>query len=126
MHNVVLNKINVTTEELAIKHKFVASPTIRVNGRDIQMDVRESRCDSCGDLCGENVDCRVWVYKGKEYTVPPKALLMESILEGIFGHNDTTDEDREYVLPENLRKFYEASQAKKQSCSCNSSGNRCC
>jgi len=33
---VIVNKINVTSEELAIQHRFVSSPTIRVNGRDIQ------------------------------------------------------------------------------------------
>jgi len=69
---VIVNKINVNTEELAIKHRFLSSPTIRVNGHDIQMEVKESLCESCGDLCGDEVDCRVWVYQGKEYTVPPK------------------------------------------------------
>lgn len=121
-----LNKINVTSEELAIKHKFVSSPTIRVNGRDIQMEVKESRCDSCGDLCGDEVDCRVWVYKGKEYSVPPKALLMEGILEGIFSHEDAGDGDKEYVLPENLKKFYLAMNIRNKSCCCSSDDNSCC
>ena len=82
---VVVNKINVTSEELAIKHRFISSPTIRVNGRDIQMEVREKLCDSCGDLCGDSVDCRVWVYNGEEYTIPPKALIIEGILKAVHG-----------------------------------------
>jgi len=64
---VVLNKINVNTEELAVAYKFKSSPTIRVNGHDIQIEVRESLCESCGDLCGDEVYCRVWVYQGNEW-----------------------------------------------------------
>jgi len=79
---VVVNKINVTSEELAIAHKFISSPTIRVNGHDIQINVKESLCEYCGDLCGDEVDCRVWVYQGKEYSVPPKAMIIEAILKG--------------------------------------------
>lgn len=111
---VVLNKINVNTEELAIKYKFISSPTIRVNGRDIQMEVREKPCDSCGDLCGEEVCCRVWVYKGQEYTMPPTALIAEGLLKGIFGCEDVPEEDADYVLPENLKRFYSAMKNKNQ------------
>ena len=39
---VVVNKINVTTKELAIKHRFLSSPTIRVNGKDIALELKES------------------------------------------------------------------------------------
>jgi len=123
---VVLNKINVNTEELAVKHKFVASPTIRVNGRDIQMEVKERPCDSCGELCGDEVDCRVWVYKGQEYSIPPTALIVEGLLRSIFGHEDVKDEDSEYVLPENLKKFYTAIKNKNQCCSDKTKNSCCC
>lgn len=105
---VVVNKINVTSEELAIAHKFVSSPTIRVNGRDIQMEVKESLCESCGDLCGDEVDCRVWVYQGEEYTVPPKAMIIEAILKEVYGGNDNRQEEPVYIMPENLKRFYAA------------------
>jgi uncharacterized cysteine cluster protein YcgN (CxxCxxCC family) len=52
---VVVNKINVISEKIATAYKFISSPTIRVNGHDIQMDVKESLCESCGDLCGDEV-----------------------------------------------------------------------
>lgn len=118
---VVVNKINVTTEALAIKYKFVSSPTIRVNGRDIQMDVKESLCESCGDLCGDEVDCRVWVYEGKDYTVPPKAMIIEAILKEIYGGNrDSKPAEQEYVLPQNLKHFYATMESNnsntKESC----------
>lgn len=109
---VVVNKINVTSEELAIAHKFVSSPTIRVNGRDIQMEVKESLCESCGDLCGDGVDCRVWVYQGEEYTVPPSAIIIEAILKEVYGGNDNKQEQQEYVIPENLKRFYAAMKVK--------------
>ncbi|MGI6422184.1 MAG: DUF2703 domain-containing protein [Syntrophomonadaceae bacterium] len=111
---VVLNKVNVISEELAAEYKFVSSPTIRVNGHDIQMEVKESLCESCGDLCGDEVDCRVWVYQGKEYTVPPKAMIIEAILKEVYGGNrgDNVDE-QEYVMPENLKHFYAVMESKK-------------
>ena len=106
---VILSKINVNSEELAVAYKFISSPTIRVNGHDIQMEVKESLCESCGDLCGDEVDCRVWVYQGKEYTVPPKGMIIEAILKEVYGenrgHNDT---EQQYIVPENLRRFYSA------------------
>ncbi|EYE87521.1 ferredoxin [Fervidicella metallireducens AeB] len=103
---VEVNKVNVINEELALKYRFKSSPTIRVNGRDIQLDIKESLCKCCGDLCGEDVDCRVWVYQGKEYDSPPKAMIIESILKEVYGTKDTFVEEDEYILPENLKKFY--------------------
>jgi len=111
---VVLNKINVNSEELAVTYKFVSSPTIRVNGHDIQMEVKESLCESCGDLCGDEVDCRVWVYQGKEYTVPPKAMIIEAILKEVYGGNRGDNVAvQEYVMPENLKHFYTVMESKK-------------
>lgn len=109
---VVVNKVNVVNEELARQYKFISSPTIRVNGRDIQGGLRESQCESCGDLCGESVDCRVWVYQGKEYTAPPKAMIVDAILNEVYGPESSEPESAPYVMPDNLRRFY-AAMAKK-------------
>lgn len=112
---VEVNKINVKTEELAIQHRFVSSPTIRVNGRDIQMEVKESLCESCGDLCGDEVDCRVWVYQGKDYTVPPKAMIIEAILKEIYGGDGGSNiVIKDYVIPDNLKHFYSTMKLKDQ------------
>ncbi len=109
---VVVNKIHIANKEKAIRYKFVSSPTIRVNGKDIQMEVKETYCESCGDLCGDDVDCRVWIYKGKEYDVPPKAMIVDAILREVYGDINTSlenEEDKErYQLPENLKKFFES------------------
>jgi len=107
--DIEINKINVINEELAVKHRFISSPTIRVNGHDIQMEVRESLCQSCGDLCGDEVDCRVWDYNGIEYNVPPKAMIIEAILKEVYREDNskTNLSDYGYILPDNLKKFYE-------------------
>lgn len=108
-----LNKVNVNTKELAEQYKFISSPTIRINGKDIQMDVKESLCESCGDLCGDEVDCRVWLYNGQEYTIPPKAMIIESILKAVYGKNDDINViEEEYIMPENLVHFYDVMQNK--------------
>jgi O-phosphoseryl-tRNA(Cys) synthetase len=127
---VIVNKINVISEELAIRHKFVSSPTIRVNGSDIQMDVKESLCESCGDLCGDEVDCRVWVYQGQEYTVPPKAMIVEAILKEIYGGEGNKKAETPYSLPQNLKNFYEAKKTKEEKketpCCGPSTSSQCC
>ncbi len=78
--------------------------------------MRESLCESCGDLCGEEVDCRVWVYKGKEYNIPPKAMIIDAILREVYSDkkaqlNDKVDRET-YQLPENLRRFFESVEKK--------------
>lgn len=109
---VIVNKINVVNEELAEKYKFETSPTIRINGNDIQMDFKESLCESCGDLCGDEVDCRVWLYQGKEYTEPPKAMIIEAILKEVYGGSSEIGNKSVYKIPENLRKYYTSKQIK--------------
>jgi hypothetical protein len=112
---VKLHKIHVQNEEQALALGFVSSPTIRINGRDIQLEVRESLCESCGDLCGEDVDCRVWVYQGREYTVPPKGMIIDAILREVYGgpagavHGPSKME----TLPDNLKRFFAARRKKE-------------
>ncbi|MCR4431076.1 MAG: DUF2703 domain-containing protein [Tepidanaerobacteraceae bacterium] len=110
---VVVNKIHIDSEEKAIQYRFESSPTIRINGKDIQLETKESICESCGDLCGDEVDCRVWIYNGKEYNVPPKAMIIDAILSEAYGSSrssniDENKEKQKYQLPENLKKFFEA------------------
>jgi len=115
---VVVNKIHIDSKEKAIQYQFESSPTIRINGKDIQLEIRESLCESCGDLCGDEVDCRVWVYKGKEFNVPPKAMIVDAILREVYSDkqgqlNDRAD-SKAYQLPDNLRRFFESVEKNKQ------------
>lgn len=106
-YEVVLNSVNITTQALAEKYRFVSSPTIRINDRDIALEVKESPCTECGDLCGDDVDCRVWIHEGEEYTEPPKALIVNAILKAVYGNAPGPQAPGIYVMPENLRTFFE-------------------
>ncbi|SMP68628.1 DUF2703 domain-containing protein [Anoxynatronum buryatiense] len=111
---VTVNRVNVNTEALARQHRFVSSPTIRINGSDIQQLVQESQCHCCGDLCGDEVDCRVWLYRGQIYEAPPRAMIMEALLKEVYGGNACCGTPakavagKPYELPENLKRFYDA------------------
>lgn len=105
--DIEVNKVNIISRELAMKYKFLSSPTIRVNGRDIAMEVKESQCTECGDLCGDSVDCRVWTYEGADFTEPPKEMVINAILKEVYGGSQAAEEEAEYVIPENLARFFE-------------------
>ena len=110
---VVVNRIHVDSAEKAGQLRFASSPTIRVNGRDIQLDGKESKCESCGDLCGDEVDCRIWLYQGKEYTSPPQAMIIDAILREVYGQTQVREDSPDkFVVPENLKKFFQAMKAK--------------
>ena len=107
---VTLNKIHVTSEEQAVALGFVVSPTIRVNGRDIQMNFRESLCESCGTLCEceGGVSCREWEYQGQWYTAPPKGLIIEAVLKEVYcGAEEAREEPQKAEeAPDNLKHFF--------------------
>jgi hypothetical protein len=111
----------VQTPNEAKEIALLSSPTIRLNGRDIAQDIRESLCESCGDLTDNNtsVDCREWHYRGKVYSAPPIALLIEALMEAMLK----IDEIPPVVpaplkdLPENLRRYFDnKKQARTSSC----------
>ena len=104
-----LNKILFETEEQALTHQFVTSPTIRLQGRDIALDMRESKCDSCTDLCGcaEGTDCREWLYADEVYSEAPVGLIVEAILGEIYRNAPTaTAVTATDAVPDNLKNFF--------------------
>lgn len=108
---VAVNKIHVTSEAEAASLGFLVSPTIRLNGRDIQMNFRESLCDSCGTLCDceGGVSCREWEYQGQWYTAPPKGLVVEAILKDVYGGPESAPvEPSSTNTPGNLKRFFSA------------------
>lgn len=112
-YHVTVNKVNINTEELAVEHQFLSSPTIRVNGQDISLAVTETACKDCGDLCGDSVDCRSWEYEGVAYNEPPKAMIINAIMKAVYGdQTQPANATEAYVLPENLKKFFAGQQAK--------------
>jgi glutaredoxin len=107
-YEVHVSKVNIASKELAVKYEFISSPTIRVNGKDIALDFKESLCQECGDLCGDQVECRVWVYEGAEYNEPPKEMIVNAILKEVYGGKKTKVQlKKQYTLPENLKVFFD-------------------
>ena len=122
-YSLAYRKLEMTTREIATAHRFLSSPTIRVNGCDICTSVAENDCGCCGEISGTQVDCRVFEHGGETYEVPPKAMLAEGILSAVFGNNSEAQPAIDYKLPENLRSFYDGKQS-KSGCGCG--GGNCC
>jgi hypothetical protein len=117
----------VTSARQAERLRFVSSPTIRVDGRDIALELRESNCGDCGDICGceGGVDCRVWVWQGREYTEAPKAMIVDALLRAYSG-GPPAEEAAAYELPENLRAYFAALSAKAEAASDCCDRTACC
>jgi hypothetical protein len=103
-------EIVVQTPQEAKDHALLSSPTIRINGHDIAQDIRESLCESCGDLTsgGTMVDCREWHYRDKVYFAAPLPLLVEAIM-GAMLNIDTPPIVPEPIkeLPANLQRYFD-------------------
>ena len=137
----IVRKLVVESEEQARQYKFVTSPTVRINGRDIAFETVESHCESCTDLsgCDEGTDCRVWRYRGEEYTEAPVGLIVEAILREVFrGHSDSVGDTPAYRgVPENLQRFFRSrssapatrpccSEAEQETCCEPTEKSACC
>jgi hypothetical protein len=120
---VSVRKTLVESEAQAKALGFFSSPTIRINGKDIALEFRESRCESC-EACAGNVpvNCRVWVFQGQEYTEAPKAMIVDAILREVYSSASSEErpvrpsESRE--VPENLRRFFSGKAGMKHSSCC--------
>jgi len=64
--DISVKKVRVSNEEEARKLKFPGSPTVRVNGVDIDPAVRET---------AGYIGCRIYMYKGSMYESPPKEMI---------------------------------------------------
>lgn len=116
--DVILRNIHIETETDARRTGFKISPTIRIDGRDIQPEPIQTPCETCSDLAGccddlgndSGIDCRSWRYRGATSTTPPVALLVESLLRAALtdqvgvGDQQRLESDR---LPENLETFFD-------------------
>ena len=129
---VELARIHVQSAEQASELGFASSPTIRVNGRDIAPELRESSCGSeaCTDGCGEQIACRVWVHRGQEYASPPVAMIVDAILREVYAEHamEHPADAQPYALPENLDRFFAgkaAAPARRAAC-CSAEEQRSC
>ena len=105
--DVRVNKTRVDSEEKARSLGFASSPTIRVDGRDVALEFRESRCESEACACGgDSIQCRVWVYRGEEYTEAPVPLIVDAILSAVYRPEAPGVATPSMEVPENLRRFF--------------------
>jgi hypothetical protein len=112
---VTVRKTLVDSESKALELGLLTSPTIRVNGRDIAPELRESSCASCAEACGceRKIDCRVWIYEGKEYTVAPVPMIVDAVLAAVYDTKaGMAESKRAQPVPENLKRFFTAKAAK--------------
>lgn len=107
-----LQKTHVQSLEQAQALGFASSPTIRLNGQDIQLELKENACPSCSELSGTPTNCRIWVYQGQEYSVPPKAMIVDAILRAVYGgaQENAPRRAQPALGMENLQSFFEAKQ----------------
>ena len=74
--------------EQARELRFLSSPTIRVNGRDIAPEPLESECGADGCGCGPSTSCRIWSYRGRQYPEAPVGLIVDAVLAELYGGTD--------------------------------------
>ena len=55
---------HVESLEQAIQLGFLTSPTVRINGKDLQLEFKEHHCATCSQVSGTDTDCRVWLIRG--------------------------------------------------------------
>lgn len=118
---VELNKIHVTSYDQALQLGFVSSPTIRVNGQDLVLEVRESHCSSCSSISGTETFCRVWDFEARSYKAAPKALIVEAILKWVYGGSQQQDKIRADSRRAtnslaNLKSFFKGRRVAATSC----------
>lgn len=120
-YRIKYKKEEIASEEIAAKYGFLASPTIRVNGKDICGALEENACGCCSDISGTDVTCRTFRFRGKSYSTPPKEMIADGILRAVFGSLSTENmtaedasDDSPYELPENLRTFFAGKKSKAE------------
>ena len=101
-----LNKIHMSTKDLALKYRFLSSPTIRINNFDLFETVTENECGCCSEISGHTTDCRTFEEDDQSVNAPSVKLLTEKILLHILNKPKQKD-IKPYVLPGNLELFYQ-------------------
>lgn len=83
-----VKEILIDSGAKAKKYGFTGSPTVRIDGQDIQEEISKGRCLPCEKLAKSatkfvkqecNCGCRTFFYKNKQYPYPPKGMIKEVI-----------------------------------------------
>ncbi len=87
LKNAIINaKLKVDLKEKKLpKSKIHLSPSILINGKDIEQLVnkksklKSNECKDCCQIAGIPVNCRTFTFKGKSYDYIPKKMILEAI-----------------------------------------------
>lgn len=93
LKELTVKKIKILNDKEAKKYNFVRSPTIKLNGVDIEkiltgeLEIKDNYCESCAGICkgsclevtGGGTQCRIVEYKGKTYETVPKEMIEDAI-----------------------------------------------
>ncbi|XKE46597.1 DUF2703 domain-containing protein [Halomonas organivorans] len=103
-----IRRQHVDSLELSESVNLQSSPSIHINGRDIQPELAESHCTECSNLAsGADIDCRVWKYQGKKSTTVPVGLIIEEVLKTIYSGEMPESHSANSSVPSNIRRFFE-------------------
>jgi len=79
-------KVKIDFKEKRLpKSKIHLSPTILINGKDIEKvlnknsGLKSNLCSDCCQLIGHSVNCRTFTYKGKKYDYIPKEMIKDAV-----------------------------------------------
>ncbi|TFH84875.1 DUF2703 domain-containing protein [Billgrantia azerbaijanica] len=118
-----IQRHHINSLELAEAFMLESSPSIRINGREIQPKPIETHCTECSNLAGGRaVDCRIWDYRVTQSEKLPIGLLIEEILHTIFHNVRTQPHYTTTPVPSNIRRYFDVSASveceKDNACSC--------
>ena len=86
------HKVLIETAEMATTYRFLSSPTIRVNGRNICNSLKENNCGYREDIAG----------------APLTEMIAEEIIKWALIPKIPSFLLDEYVLPDELKKVFES------------------
>ena len=124
-----LDVVIVKDEQMARKHRFYSSPSIRVNGVDICASIEENDCACCSDMSDAAVKCRLFPFDGEYYEVPPTDMVIQGIIDVVLRGKRAPSPELPYQLPDNLARFFagvrskDAGDSDSATCCC---GSSCC
>ncbi|MFA7429321.1 MAG: DUF2703 domain-containing protein [Rhodospirillaceae bacterium] len=105
--DVTVTETLIDSAEKAEAWRLVSSPTVRIDGRDIQATLSESACGACSSLIPAGaVDCREWPWRGQVHSSPPAGMLAEAIVRAALDDGPAEPDNTVYTLPSNLRRFF--------------------
>lgn len=105
--SITINKTKIRSDEQAKKHDLTRSPTLRIDGTDIEVivnedyEIKDNYCPSCEDVTGPECyeitgggnDCRIFEYEGNTYETIPKEMIEEAVKKvvGIEEREESID-----------------------------------